>query len=103
MLFRSLLDSKLTRLELREGEVSLSGPMKALPGLSRPGVLVFTNNLSGTDSSGVQVWVRCLAWVTNASGATRIKSTNDVTGVLLQGTLEIPGRSTNDVEHGYAP
>lgn len=100
---RLLLEPKRNRLELVGGTTRFSGRMKAVPNLSLPGVLVFTNNLSGTDSTGLEVWIRSLAWVTNTPGMTTIKNINDVRGVLLQGTLEIPGRSTNAFEQGYAP
>ncbi len=100
---RMLLEPKRHRLELVGGTTRFSGQMKQVPNLSMPGVLVFTNNLTGRDSTGAKVWIRSLAWVTNNSGRMTLKSTNDVSGVLLQGTLEIPGQLTNAFEQGYAP
>jgi hypothetical protein len=97
------LDLKKQRLELSEGGDRLSGKVSPLAGGSSPGVEAFTVSLAGKDSAGVEARFRGTLWLTNAAGATTIRTTRDVAGARLGGTFEILGQSTNAVNQVFVP
>ncbi len=96
-------NAKGRTLELVDGAARLSGTLLPLPQLSTPSLSVYTNNLHGADSVGAELWVRCTVWVTNAPGVKVVRQPADLVGILVDGSLEIPGRPGLPVRQSYVP